>query len=122
MGLEVREDWEDATRYARPWRPVKPLEIICEHWARSLKQRAQRRWDAVLERYESGPEGLLEGLGDVEVDSVLSVLDCLLRKDEEGARKVAKRGDGDGRVGEDIVTSALTIAVDQLGVGVIQNY
>ena len=121
MGLEVREDWDGATRYARPWRPVKPLEIICEHWARSLKQRAQRRWDAVLERYESGPEGLLGGLGDVaSFAAVLSVLDCLLRKEEDGARNVAKRGDGDGR--DIIVTSALTMSVDQHEVGVIQNY
>ena len=51
---------------------------------------------------------------------MLSVLDCLLREEEDGARKVAKRGEGDGR--DIIVSSALTMAVDQHEVGVIRNY
>lgn len=33
------------TRYARPWRPVKPLEIMEEVGMRSVRHLAQRRWE-----------------------------------------------------------------------------
>ena len=36
-------DWEAETRYARPWRPVKPLLMIWLLEAMSAMQRTQRR-------------------------------------------------------------------------------
>lgn len=42
-GVEDMAEVDGATRYARPCRPVKPLEIIWLESARSLEQRAHRR-------------------------------------------------------------------------------
>jgi hypothetical protein len=51
---------EGATRYARPWRPVKPLLMIWVLRARSEAQRAQRRCEVWPVRKESGSLLMLE--------------------------------------------------------------
>ena len=83
---------EGATRYARPWRPVKPLEMIWLERAKSEAHRAQRRWELWPERKESGSGGLLGVLevsleidGEREEDAVLEALERR-RKGREGIR------------------------------------
>lgn len=81
---------EGATRYARPWRPVKPLLMIWELRARSEAQRAQRRWEAWPFRKESVSGGLVPvELSSMEFvraeEALLSVLD-FRRNGSDGTR------------------------------------
>jgi len=63
-------DEAGATRYARPWRPVKPREMIWLVWQRCVRQREQRRMEAWLERKvgEGGVAGEHDDSGDADED------------------------------------------------------
>jgi hypothetical protein len=60
------------TRYARPWRPVKPFDIMDVVGQMSVRQRMQRRIDALEGRWvgvgglDGGLPGEEERVGAVE--------------------------------------------------------
>ena len=99
-GFGEIDDWDGATRYARPWRPVKPLLMIWLLSARSDRQRAHRRCEAWPVRYESAAGGLLGGL---VAEILLSVLDSRLRNGSEGTRYVGNSAGGEGSDGKGMV-------------------
>ena len=87
IGLGLIELIDGATRYALPWRPVKPLLIICDESARSEAHRAQRRCEVWPVSRESASGGLvLSSLSIEVVDVVESVLDFRRRNDSDGTR------------------------------------
>ena len=104
IGLGLMELVEGATRYARPCRPVKPLDIIWEESARSAAHLAQRRWEVWPPRSESESGGLVLAALSMESlrqdEALLSTLDCRLRKGREGTRYVGNSAGGDGRDGK----------------------
>lgn len=64
------------TRYARPWRPVKPLEMMEEVGIRSVRHFEQRRWEIGWgERKEVGLLG-----GELEGEEVVVVVEVEERR------------------------------------------
>ena len=99
MGFGVIELVDGATRYARPWRPVKPLDMIWEDNARSEAHLAQRRCEACPSRKLSVSGGLVLVALSMELvratEAVLSVLDFRRRKDSDGTKYVGNSVGGD---------------------------
>lgn len=61
--LSNAEDVGGATRYARPWRPVKPLLMMFDVGMRSARHLWQRRWEVgALEKKPVGCGGEDEGV------------------------------------------------------------
>ena len=80
IGFGLIELPDGATRYARPWRPVKPLLIIWDESARSAAHLAQRRCEVWPLSKDSGLGGLplsslsTEGVYGVEAEMAWSSL------------------------------------------------
>lgn len=72
-----------ATRYARPCRPVKPLEMMDDIGMRSARHFVQRRFVVGVEVRKDGAGGELDGDVEDEVETVL--VDCVeLRRRRKG--------------------------------------
>lgn len=105
---------DEATRKARPWRPVKPLDTIWEARAMSERQRAQRRDAAWSARYDASESGALLPLSSlVTVDAVLSELLFRRRNGNEGRRYVGKRVGGE--VGNGYGISTVRVVASKMG-------
>jgi hypothetical protein len=60
-GVRPELEFGGATRKARPWRPVKPFDMICEVEQRWVRQREQRRMERLPQRNGGWEGGLVPG-------------------------------------------------------------
>lgn len=73
-----------ATRYARPWRPVNPFEMICEESARSDRHLAHRRRDVEPDRkLGAGGDEASPSLGGDEEGEAARTPELVLLEDED---------------------------------------